>query len=289
LRDRYQEQIRARFPDIPRRVSGYNLPALLPEEGFNVAAAVVGSEGTCVTVLRAQLRLVPWPTHRRVIIAGFDDITAAAAAVPGLLKHQPIGVEAFDQNLVNVLVSKHRHHDELRELPPGGNYLLVEFGDDDPAALTKHVQAATRDLDLASDRVKDVSEEEAEPLWQVREAALGAVALLADGQMTWPGWEDSAVAPDRLAGYLRELIALFDSYGWTIPIYGHFGDGCVHLRIPFDLTSRAGLEEYRTFMGNAARLVVAHGGSLSGEHGDGQQRAELLDVMFSDELIDAMK
>ena len=294
LRDRYAEEIRRRYPDIPRRVSGYNLDSLLPEHGFDVAGALVGSEGTCVVVLGARLRLVPVVPARALVLLGYTDVVAAARDVPAILEQQPIALEGFDVELVESLRRKQRHTDALRLLPDGpGGWLLVQFGGADADADEAGGRAARFGDEVRGQAdpptvtvIRD--EQRQQQLWRVREAALGVAARAPGRPDGWPGWEDSAVAPERLADYLHALKALFAEFGYpSTSVYGHFGQGCVHARIPFDLLTAGGVREFRRFVERAADLVVDHGGSLSGEHGDGQARAELLPKMFGANLVRA--
>ncbi|HEU4616952.1 MAG TPA: FAD-binding and (Fe-S)-binding domain-containing protein, partial [Gammaproteobacteria bacterium] len=292
IRDRYADEIRARFPRIPRRVSGFNLDELLPENGFNVARALVGSEGTCVLVLRAELRLVPSPPFRTLVVLGYPDVYSAADHVPEILEHKPIGLEALDDRLLHHIEEKHMGLEGRKLLPDGGGWLLVELGADDREASIGAARALMHALERAENapsmRLCPDSLEERE-LWEVREAGLGATARLRGHPDAWPGWEDSAVPPDKLGGYLREFRALLDRYGYECSLYGHFGQGCLHVRIDFDLTTRAGIAQFKAFTSDAADLVVRYGGSLSGEHGDGQGRADLLPKMFGDELVGAFR
>ncbi|HZQ35872.1 MAG TPA: FAD-binding and (Fe-S)-binding domain-containing protein, partial [Dehalococcoidia bacterium] len=292
LRDRYAEQIRRGFPRIPRRVSGYNLPALLPERGFNIAQALTGSEGTCVTILEATLRLVHSPPHRALAVLGYPDIYAAADAVPRIMAHGPIGLEGFDAVMTEDMRRKQLDVQDLALLPHGRGWLLVEFGGEENGEAEQKAQAlivalkqggSAPDAVLVSDRGKQAR------IWHVREAALGATAQVPGEKPYWPGWEDSAVAPERFGAYLRDLRGLLERYGYRRAFYGHFGQGCLHTRIDFDLESAAGIRQFRAFVQDAAGLVVRHGGSLSGEHGDGQARAELLPRMFSPELMQAFR
>ncbi len=294
LRDEYQDEIRARYPDIPRRVSGYNLDSLLPEHGFDIAGLLVGSESTLVTVLRARLKLVPVLPERSLVVLGYPSIDRAADAVPVILPHKPIALEGLDNRLIHDEQVKHLNSRALQELPRGSAYLMVQFGGNSKEA----VDAAAHDL---LDALHDTEHEPSvkfldEPgfedeLWQAREAGLGATAHLPGQPDTFEGWEDSAVAPERLGDYLRDLNELYAEFGYASDLmpslYGHFGQGCVHTRIPFDLYSGEGVAKYRRFMERAADLVVSHGGSLSGEHGDGQSRGELLVKMFGDRLVGA--
>ncbi|MCM1936654.1 FAD-binding oxidoreductase [Streptomyces sp. G3] len=294
LRDTYGDEVRRRFPDIPRRVSGYNLDSLLPEYGFDVAGLLVGSESTLVTVLRAELELVPVVRERSLLVLGFDSIDKAADAVPEILPHEPIALEGVDARLVRDERIKHLNEKALAEMPEGNAYLMVQFGGDtvEEADARAHrmleaVHRSEHDADCAF--LDDPGHER--DLWQVREAGLGATAHIPGRPDTFEGWEDSAVSPDRLGDYLRRLRALFEEFGYlsdTGPsLYGHFGQGCVHTRIPFDLYTADGVATYRRFMERAADLVVEFGGSLSGEHGDGQSRGELLSRMFGERLVEA--
>jgi FAD/FMN-containing dehydrogenase/Fe-S oxidoreductase len=291
LRNQYADLIRQRFPRIPRRVSGYNLDELLPENGFHVARSLVGSEGTCVTVLDANLHLVDSPPHRRLVGLGFPDPFIAADHVPLILRHKPIGLEGFDGMLVDFMLRKKLAVDDVVLLPPGMGHLLVEFG----AWSQEEVDAKVASLISDVQRMPVVpaaraySPEEARRVWHVRESALGATVYVPGEPHGWEGWEDAAVPPEQLGSYLRQVFALMKEYGYRSPMYGHFGQGCVHLRINFDLESEPGIRSFREFLDRAADIVLAHGGSLSGEHGDGQARAALLPKMFGPELMQAFR
>jgi FAD/FMN-containing dehydrogenase/Fe-S oxidoreductase len=290
LVDLHGTAIRREFPDIPRRVSGYNLPWLLPENGFNVARALVGSEGTCVMVLEATVRLVPSPPQRTLVALGYPDVYMAADDVPRVMTYKPIGLEGMDDRLVNDIRHIGVRDDSLRQLPDGKGWLLVEFGADTReesdaqarrmlAGLAKHGHAPTS-------RIFDDRAHEQE-IWKTREAGLGATAHVTSEKPTWEGWEDSAVPPAKLGAYLRDLRALLDRYHYIGDFYGHFGQGCLHTRINFDLFTAKGIETFRAFIDEAASLVVSHGGSLSGEHGDGQSKAEMLPKMFGPDVMRA--
>ena len=298
LRDRYADSIRTRYPTIeqlPRRVSGYNLDELLPERGFNVARALVGTESTCATVLRAELYLTPALLERALVVIAFPDICAAGDAVPWVMEQRPIGCEAIDHVLFTNEQHMNMHPSELRQLPARDEdaaWLLVEFGADSREQADEQARRFIRDAcghGVGEEEIilfEDAEDER--QLWKLREGGLGATAF-ADGRDHWPGWEDSAVPPDRIGDYLRDLKKLYAEYGYHGAMYGHVGQGCVHSRIDFDLRTPRGLNTYRSFMEAAADLVVSYGGSLSGEHGDGQQRAELLPKMFGDELVGAFR
>lgn len=292
IADRYGEQIRQRFPNIPRRVSGYNLPELLPENGFNVARSLVGTECTCAVTLEATVKLVWSPPGRSLVVLGYPNIYEAGDHVPEIMEFKPIACEALDALLVENMKIKGLHPRDLKLLPDGRGWLLVEFGgqdkrdSDDQAsrmmdALRKHRDAPAMKL------YDDPSQEHL--VWQIRESGLGATAWVPGEHVTWEGWEDSAVPPDKVGPYLRELCGLYEKHGYEGALYGHFGQGCIHTRITFDLLTAEGIANYRSFMDDATSLVVKYGGSLSGEHGDGQSKAEFLPKMYGSEICEAFR
>jgi len=292
LRDRYADEIRRRFPMIPRRVSGYDLTALLPEHGFNVARALAGSEGTCVTILEATVTLVANPPARSLLVLGYPSVYEAGDHVPEIRQHRPIGLEGMDDRLVDDMIKKRLHPHDVKLLPDGGGWLLVEFG----GATKQESDARAQDLmDVlrragAPPTMKLFDDPDQEHvIWTVRESGLGATARVPGEKDTWEGWEDSSIPPERLGAYLRDLRALFDRFGYACALYGHFGQGCVHTRIDFDLVTAEGIRRFRAFLDAAADLVLSHGGSLSGEHGDGQSRAELLEKMYGPTLVRAFR
>jgi FAD/FMN-containing dehydrogenase/Fe-S oxidoreductase len=289
IRDRYADLIRTRFPKIPRRVSGYNLDDLLPENGFHVARSLVGSESTCVLVLEAKTRLVWSPPARALLVAGYPTVYDAADDVPRILGFGPIGLEGFDDLLVRDQQYKKMNPHGIALLPPGGGWLLVEFGAQTVAeAMDKAIKCASS-MESGRTRLFDNSSKEARFVWAVRESGLGATGHVPGKPLMWEGWEDAAVAPEKLGGYLRDLRALLDRYQYGGDFYGHFGHGCVHTRTNFDLTSKEGIVRFRAFIYEAADLVSSYGGSFSGEHGDGQARGELLEKMFGPELMEAFR
>ena len=292
LRDRYRDEIRGRFPRIPRRVSGYNLDALIHDDSFDVARALVGSEGTCVTVLEATVRLIEAPVSRALLVLGYPDIYSAADRVLEMLDANPIGLEAIDHVIVNGLKAKAKLSREVALLPDGAAWMLIEFG----GHSTEEAAAAAADLGTRLSRGPSApavrvfrDPGEMRRIWHVRESGLGATAFVPGEQATWEGWEDAAVPPERLGQYLRDFQRLLDRYRYRGALYGHFGQGCVHTRTNFDLESADGIAKFRTFIDEAADLVVGYGGSLSGEHGDGQARAALLPKMFGDNLVGAFR
>src|SRR5260370_4561999 len=287
IREEYAGLIRARFPKIPRRVSGYNLDELLPENRFHVARALVGTEGTCAIVLEAKVKLIHSPQHRVLVGLGYEDAFHAADHVPEILDFGPIGLEGFEGSIVDGLRSKGAPNLEL--LPPGGGFLLVEFGADD-------AQEANQSALRLMERLKSVSAppgmrlysaREAKAMWQIREAGPRAAAFAPGAPAEWEGWGGAAVAPEKLGGYLRDIRKLMNRYQYRGAFYGHFVHGCKNMGVTFDLDSESGIRQYGEFIERAADLVVAYGGSLSGEHGDGQSRAALLPRMFGPELVQA--
>ncbi|MCO5997050.1 FAD-binding and (Fe-S)-binding domain-containing protein [Actinoallomurus rhizosphaericola] len=304
LRDRYAHAIRAGYrpvSELPRRVSGFNLDELLPERGFNVARALVGTESTCATALRVTLMLTPALMMRTTVVVAFGDIADAAEHVPEIVERwRPIGLEGIDRQLIQNQRQEHRNVAAIGRLPHSGDadgWLLVQFGADtaEESVKTAHdfIAWLCADKGYARDRIDVLKSEEeggvSERVWAIREGGLGATAFPPDGRDHWPGWEDSAVPPERLGDYIRDLRELWDRHDLHGQVYGHFGQGCLHSRISFDLRTAQGIANYRAFMEDAADLVVSYGGTLSGEHGDGQQRAELLDRQYGPELIQAMR
>jgi FAD/FMN-containing dehydrogenase/Fe-S oxidoreductase len=292
LADQYGDLVRQRYPNIPRRVSGYNLNYLLPENGFHVARALVGTEGTCVTVLEATCRLVESPPERVLLVIAYPDIYQCADHVPEVMAHTPIGLEGVDDLLVEYTRRKGINSEGVALLPAGGGWLFAEFG----ASTAQEAEAQARGLMSALGQSSSppqmrvfTDKQQIKRVWEVRESSLGAISHVPGEPLSWEGWEDSAVEPARLGTYLRELRKLMNAYGYRGVLYGHFGHACVHTRISFDMETAEGIKKYRQFVEEAADLVVSYGGSLSGEHGDGQSRAELLPKMFGPELVQAFR
>ncbi len=292
IADRYGEQVRRQFPNIPRRVSGYNLNHLLPENSFHVARALVGSEGTCATILEATCRLVASPPARVLVVIGWPDVFICADHVPQIMDHGPIGLEGFDDIIVNASRRKGINLEGISILPEGSGWLMVEFG----AATTEEAEAQARHLMEVLDRSATppnmrmfTDQKQARRIWEIRESSLGVTSHVPGENIRWEGFEDSAVAPDRLGAYLRDLRNLMQAFHYDGAFYGHFGHACVHTRMDYDLESEEGVRKFRQFMEEAADLVVRYGGSLSGEHGDGQARAELLPKMFGPDLMQAFR
>ncbi|OAH12265.1 FAD-binding and (Fe-S)-binding domain-containing protein [Streptomyces jeddahensis] len=283
------EPIRTELGRIPRQVSGYQLHHLLPENGFDVARALVGTEGSCAVVTAATVRLVATAQASALLTLGYDDVVDAAEDVPEILRWSPSAVEGMDEAIVATMRAR-RGPDSVTGLPEGRAWLYVELDGDDEAAVNAR---AAELLDVLKARGRMIggrvveSPAERRSLWRVREDGAGLAARLVDGGESWPGWEDSAVAPENLAAYLRDFRRLLASHRLTGVLYGHFGAGCVHVRIDFDLATDSGRAAMRRFLSEAAALVVEHGGTLSGEHGDGRARGELLEVMYSHRMIRA--
>lgn len=292
LVDLNADAIRAGFPKLKRRVSGYNLDQLLPENGFNIARALVGGEGTCITVLQAETTLVKNPASRVLVVFGFNDIVLAADSVPQLLPLGPIAMEGLDEGIIGGLRQRGMKLADIAELPEGTAWLMVEFGAD---SLECARTAAQKAVDICTalpgqPSVRLITDGALmNRIWTIRETGASATSLGLDPSQPDPvvGWEDAAVEPEQLGAYLREFSALVARYGYQTNLYGHFGDGCVHSRITFDLKSNQGLADWRAFLEAAAHLVVKYGGSLSGEHGDGQAKGEYLHIMYSAEVMQA--
>jgi FAD/FMN-containing dehydrogenase/Fe-S oxidoreductase len=292
FRDKYADSIRRNFPQIPRRVSGYNLPALLPENGFNVARALVGSECTCVIVLEATTRLIYWPPVRSLLVIGYQDIFDAADHVTEPLPYKPMALEALDDTFIEDMKKKGMHPKNLNMMPEGKAWLLVEFGGRSKEESDANARRLMEDFKKRGDAppMKLFDNPAHEKLvWHLREEGLGATAKIPGEPDNHEGWEDSSVPPEKLGGYLRDLKKLLDKYNYIGPLYGHFGQGCVHTRLTFDLETADGIKTWRHFLEEAADLVTSYGGSLSGEHGDGQARGELLPHMFDTEMIEAFR
>ncbi len=293
LQQEHLAALRTGYPQIPRRVSGYNLDSLLPEKGFHVARALVGSEGTLATILRAEVDLVPVVQYRTMLALGYPDIARAADDVPQVLESEPIALEGIDHLLIHNESIKRMHPDSLKLLPEGPAYLLVELGGASQSEADDRAKKLLSNLGRAGtdDTVGQYTDgREQREIWQARESGLGATARVTGEPDTWPGWEDAAVAPEKLGSYLREFSELLKAHDLEpAALYGHFGQGCVHTRIPFRLTTADGVANFRSFIEDAADLVTSMGGSLSGEHGDGQARGELLGKMFGTELVNAFK
>ncbi len=292
LPDKYAEQLRNHYPKLPRRVSGYNLDELLPEHKFNVARSLVGSEGTLVTILEATMHLVPKPRANSLLVLGYEDVYSAADHLMEILEFHPIGLEGIDELLIEWMKVKHVRTSNLKLLPKGHGWLFVQFEGDskeDSDNVAKkcmaRLQKATAPPDM---RLFDDPEEE-ERLWKVREAGLSSTAWVPTEPDNWPGFEDSAVPVPNVGPYLRDLKKLMQKYEYKTSLYGHLGQGCIHCRIPFDLYTAEGIRRFKSFMDEASDLVVHYGGSISGEHGDGQARAPYIHKMFGPELMQAFR
>ena len=294
LRDRVGDEVRRRYPDIPRRISGYNLNELLPENGFNVARALTGTESTCVTILEATVHLIHSPPARTLVVVGYEDAPTAADHVLEVLEHKPLGLEGMDDTLAEDMTLVGIHDRDLSLMPEGRGWLIVELGGETKEESDEKGRALTADLEKDKTHGPTGTKlygdaEQVAHVWKVREAGLGATAFIPGKPDTYEGWEDSAVPPERLGEYLRELKKLGGKYGYESALYGHYGQGCVHARWNFDLVTEDGIKQFRSFLDEASDLVLSLGGSLSGEHGDGQSRAELLPKMFGDELVEAFR
>ncbi|WP_202796825.1 FAD-binding and (Fe-S)-binding domain-containing protein [Pedosphaera parvula] len=292
LRDKYANLIRARFPKLPRRVSGYNLDELLPENGFNLARALVGTESTCVTILEASLRLVSNPGARSLLVLGYKDVFSAADHLMEILEFKPAALEGMDDLLFQWVQQKGDKNADIKLLPQGGGWLMVEFGGDSKKDSDEQARRCAEMLKKQKDapniKLYDNPEQE-EMIWKVREGGLGSTAWVPGHRDTWEGFEDSAVPPHNVPAYLRDFKKLLDSYDYDTSLYGHFGQGCIHCRIPFDLYTAEGIRKFESFLEKGCELVMKYGGVMSGEHGDGQSRGQFLPKMFGEELMEAFR
>jgi len=294
LVDSHAELIRDKYPTIKRRVSGFNLDQLLPENGFNLARALVGSEGTCVSVVGARVQLIAEPACKRLLVLGFEDIFQAGDCVREILPFSPIAMEGLDWAIVGGLIERGQLLDEVALLPRGKAWILTEIAAANETMLEQNVQEFSLAMH-SQERVLDCKiidqPVQVSQLWSIREQGASATALSLDPSQPDPvvGWEDTAVDPMQLGDYLRDFHALVARYGYKTSLYGHFGDGCIHARISFDTRTEEGIRRWRSFSNEIARTVVKYGGSLSGEHGDGQAKAEFLPIMYGDELVAAFE
>ncbi|MEE2523295.1 FAD-binding and (Fe-S)-binding domain-containing protein [Pseudarthrobacter sp. J47] len=282
-------EFRVELGRIQRQVSGYHLDNLLPEKGFNVARALVGSEGTCVIITGARMKLVPKPASALLVCLGYADVVDAARDIGTILEFRPAAVEGIDEAIVDTMRFR-RGEGAVLGLPEGKAWLYVDLDGDNPEEVAAQAKLLLERLKANGRLVegRPVPElVERASLWRVREDGAGLSSRLSTGGESWPGWEDSAVAPENLADYLADFRTLLDHYGLQGVMYGHFGAGCMHIRITYDLRTAEGREVFRTFTAEAAKLVVRHGGSLSGEHGDGRARSQLLPLMYSPQMLEA--
>lgn len=275
--------IRTELGRFRRQISGYSLEHLLPEHGFDVASALVGSEGGLGVLLRATVALVRAPASTTLVVLGYPDMATAADVVPALLAYRPVALEGLDARMVDV-VRRRRGPSAVPDLPAGDGWLFVELGGDSAAELATRAAAVRRDSGALDGRVVN-EPAEAAALWRIREDGAGLATRAEPGRIWLSGWEDAAVPPAALGSYLRRFERLLTDYRLTGTPYGHFGDGCLHVRIDFPLTERGGTALFREFLTEAATLVAEYGGSMSGEHGDGRARGELLPLMYSADAL----
>ena len=292
LIDSHLAPIRTQLGRFKRQVSGYSLEHLTPEGGRNLAAMLTGTEGTLVLILSVTVRLVPLPDAPVLAALGYRSMIEAADDVPALLAHSPLAVEGMDRRLVDV-VRAHKGPGAVPALPEGEGWLLVEVGapGEDVTASLERARALCA-ASAAVDTVVYPPGTQASALWRIRADGAGLGGRTPpDGagggdQQAWPGFEDAAVPPENLGAYLRDFTALMEEFDIDGLLYGHFGDGCVHVRLAMPLETPAGVAHSRAFLQSAARICAAHGGSVSGEHGDGRARSELLRFMYTPEMLD---
>ena len=292
LIDSHLAPIRTQLGRFKRQVSGYSLEHLAPEGGRNLAAMLAGTEGTLVLILSVTVRLVPLPDAPVLAALGYRSMIEAADDVPSLLTHSPLAVEGMDRRLVDV-VRAHKGPGAVPALPEGEGWLLVEVGAPDEDVTASLERARTLCADSAAiDTVVYPPGAQASALWRIRADGAGLGGRTPpDGvgggdQQAWPGFEDAAVPPRSLGAYLRDFTALMEEFDIDGLLYGHFGDGCVHVRLAMPLETPEGVAHSRAFLQSAARICAAHGGSVSGEHGDGRARGELLRFMYTPEMLD---
>jgi FAD/FMN-containing dehydrogenase/Fe-S oxidoreductase len=289
---RYGDEIRQRYPNIPRRVSGYNLDDLLPEKGFHVARSLVGSESTCALTLAATVRLLHEPPARSLLVMAYRDVAEAADDVPELRGLHPTAIEGFQEHVIRNMERKGKPMPGAKLLPEGRAWLMVEFGGETQKDAIEAAEHAYRILRRGKSaalgmRVME-SEHDQTMIWHMREAGVGS-SRLEWNEEAWPSWEDAAVPPDRLGDYLRAFQRLNEQFGYRYTLFGHFGDGCIHARMTFGLRTEEGIKKFRRYMEEATDLCLSFGGSLSGEHGDGQAKGELLPKMFGERLMQAFR
>jgi FAD/FMN-containing dehydrogenase/Fe-S oxidoreductase len=291
LADRVGDRVRGSFPDLTRRVSGYNLDQLLPENGFDLAKALVGAEGTLATTVAATMTLVGSPPARALAVLGFPDAYVAADNVMVVREHSPLTIEGMDAGLIAALRAQNPVETGWKALPPGGGWLYVETGGETRQEAEDKARAVAKAMGPygLTEAVVESDPKRMKALWRIREDGAGILTRSPDGGEAWPGWEDAAVPPEKFGSYLRQFDRVLERHGRKGVYYGHFGDGCLHVRIDFDLLTEPGIANFRAFMEDAADAVVAHGGSLSGEHGDGRARSELLPRMYPRDVVAAFE
>jgi FAD/FMN-containing dehydrogenase/Fe-S oxidoreductase len=273
--------LRTEFGKFGRQVSGYSLEHLLPENGGDLARALTGTEGTLVTVLEAEVRLVEQSPAPALVVLGYPDMPSAGDDVPNLLRFKPLAMEGLDIRLIDV-AREHWKGKGFPELPSGKGWLMIEVSghnSEDAVARANELAAAAATNDI----MVLPAGPQARTLWQLRADGSGYAGRTASGKQAWPGWEDAAVPPENLGTYMRELEKLMAASNLQGVPFGHFGDGCIHVRIDFPLERES--STFRSFIEDATDLVLKLGGSPSGEHGDGRARSEMLTRMYSPTAI----
>ncbi len=271
--------LRTEVGRFERQASGYGLQYLTPERGSSIAKAFVGSEGTCGLLLDATVELVPIPRATAVAVLGYPDMPTAADDVRAVLAGRPIAVEGLDARLVDVVRA---HGRSVPDLPVGGAWLFVEFAGDTAEFAYESAASVVRACGAVDSRIVTDAEIAAR-LWRIRADGAGLAGRTPDGAPAWPGWEDAAVPAEHLGAYLRDFENLMHAHRVDGLLYGHIGDGCIHVRL--DLPIADAPRRFREFLSDATDLVVGYGGSASGEHGDGRARSELLSRIYSPEAL----
>lgn len=291
ITEHHANTLNGEFGQFIRQVSGYSLEHLvaqapLPQPGFDVAKMFVGTEGTLGLVVGAELAMTRTPKFTSLTVAGYPDVATAGDAVPAILQHHPTAVEGLDVRLTDAYTLR-TGRDGRAGLPQGRGWLLIELADDDDSSLRSRVRQLRADLDALEVVTLDDPRAIAN-VWRIRLDGAGLASTAPSGEPAHVGWEDAAVRPDQLGQYLRAFDELLVEHRLSGMPYGHFGDGCIHARIDFPLDEPDGAKRYREFVFQAAQLVARYDGSMSGEHGDGRARSELLPLMYSPQALQAM-
>ena len=291
----HADEIDRRYPKILRRVGGYNLDEFRDRsKPVNLAKIMVGSEGTLGVVLEAKLRLVALPKFKAVMVISFTDLLEALAATPVILRHGPSAVEVMDKSILDN-TRQNAVLDSIRTTFIAGDpeaTLCVEFYADRKEDLPPRLSALEEDL--RSQKLGYQYRAETEPagqarIWSLREAALGLSMAMKEQAKSIPFVEDTAVAPEKLSGFIGRFLTILRSHDTSAGIYAHASVGCLHVRPVINMKTELGIRTFETIAQEVADLVLEFGGALSGEHGDGLVRSPFMRQMFGDELYEAFR
>jgi FAD/FMN-containing dehydrogenase/Fe-S oxidoreductase len=287
--------IARRYPKVLRRVGGYNLDAFVtPDQPFNLAKLMVGSEGTLGVIVEATISLVPLPTAKAVLAIQFHHLLEALDATPAILAHKPSAVEVMDRFILDH-ARQSAVLDRLRstfiEGEPGA-LLCVEFYADRAEDLPPRLDAL--ETDLAAKRFgyryhRAVTPAAQAAIWSVREAALGLSMAMKGDAKSLSFVEDTAVAPERLRDYIDRFLTMVREHGSEAGVYAHASVGCLHVRPVVNMKTEAGVRQFESIARASADLVLEFGGALSGEHGDGLVRSPFMEKMFGPVLYEAFR